>query len=81
MLVKNTDYNIASKTLGSSSGRIIRKNIMPKILPVIVQAGIFAIPNAISIDATLTFLGFGFVDGFKRTSLGKVLNNVMAASE
>lgn len=81
MLVKNTDYNTASLTLGSSSNRIIRKNILPKILPGIVQAGIFAVPNAISVDATLTFLNFGFVDGMEKTSLGKILNNIMPGTE
>lgn len=81
MLVKNTDYNTASVNLGSSSHRIIQKNIMPKILPIIVQAGIFAIPNAISVDSVLTFLNFGFVDGFEKTSLGKVLNDVMATTD
>ncbi|WP_031543283.1 oligopeptide ABC transporter permease OppC [Mesoplasma photuris] len=80
MLVKNTDYNTASVSLGSSSGRIISKNIMPRILPVIVQAGAFAIPNAISIDASLTFLGFGFVTGRKQTSLGQILNEIMAGT-
>lgn len=81
MLVKNADYNVASISLGSKSGRIIRRNILPKILPVIVQAGIFAIPNAISIDASLNFLNMGFVDGFSSTSLGRILNNIMAGSE
>ncbi|WP_036268834.1 oligopeptide ABC transporter permease OppC [Mesoplasma seiffertii] len=80
MLVKNTDYNTASISLGSSSGRIIQKNIMPKILPVIIQSGTFAIPNAISIDASLTFLGFGFIEGRKETSLGQILNEVMAGT-
>ncbi|WP_051350879.1 oligopeptide ABC transporter permease OppC [[Acholeplasma] multilocale] len=80
MLVKNTDYNTASVSLGSSSTRIINKNIMPKILPVIIQAGTFAIPNAISVDASLTFLGFGFVEGRKSTSLGAILNEIMAGT-
>ncbi|PPE05774.1 oligopeptide ABC transporter permease OppC [Williamsoniiplasma lucivorax] len=80
ILVKNTDYNTASVSLGSGSRRIITKNIMPKILPVIIQAGTFAVPNAISIDATLSFLGFGFTDGVKTTSLGKILNEIMAKS-
>lgn len=80
-LVKYRDYNIASVALGSRPNRILRKNILPKILPVIVQAGIFAIPNAISVDATLTFLNFGYVDGLKRTSLGKILNNVMSTTD
>ncbi|ATZ18890.1 oligopeptide ABC transporter permease [Williamsoniiplasma somnilux] len=80
MLVKNTDYNTASISLGSKPNKIIRKNIMPKILPVIVQTGAFAIPNAISIDSSLSFLGFAFTDGKSTTSLGKVLNNVMVGS-
>lgn len=83
MLVKNTDYNTASETLGSSSGKIITKNILPRILPVIVQTGTFAIPTAISLDATLSFLGFGYVNAADRTktSLGTIINNVMAGSE
>lgn len=80
MLIKNTDYNTASISLGSKPNKIIRKNIMPKILPVIVQTGAFSIPGAISIDASLSFFNFGFVDGQKSTSLGKILNNIMAGS-
>ncbi|AVP49302.1 oligopeptide ABC transporter permease OppC [Williamsoniiplasma luminosum] len=81
ILVKNTDYNTASISMGSSSGRIIKKNIMPKILPVIIQAGTFAVPGAISMDASLSFLNFGFTDGNKTTSLGKILNEVMSGSK
>ncbi|ASZ08856.1 ABC transporter permease [Mesoplasma chauliocola] len=76
MLVKNTDYNTASVSLGSSSYRIINKNIMPKILPVIVQTAAFAIPTAISIEASLAYLAFDFIpEG--QTSLGQILNQVM----
>lgn len=83
ILVKNTDYNTASMALGSSSQKIIRRNILPKILPVIVQTGTFAIPNAISLDATLSFLGFGYINlaDRKKTSLGTIINNVMAGSQ
>lgn len=83
ILVKNTDYNTASMALGSSSQKIIRRNILPKILPVIVQTGTFAIPNAISLDATLSLLGFGYINlaDRKRTSLGTIINNVMAGSQ
>lgn len=76
VLVKNTDYNTASVSLGSSSQKIIRKNIIPKILPVIVQTGAFAIPSAISIEASLSYLSFNFIPA-KKTSLGQILNEVM----
>ncbi|WP_106078798.1 oligopeptide ABC transporter permease OppC [Mesoplasma coleopterae] len=76
MLVKNTDYNTASVSLGSSSYRIINKNIMPKILPVIVQTAAFAIPTAISIEASLAYLAFDFIPA-GQTSLGQILNQVM----
>ncbi|ATZ17704.1 oligopeptide ABC transporter permease OppC [Mesoplasma melaleucae] len=76
MLVKNTDYNTASISLGSSSYRIINKNIMPKILPVIVQTTAFAIPTAISIEASLAYLAFDFIPA-GQTSLGQILNQVM----
>ncbi|AVN58708.1 oligopeptide ABC transporter permease OppC [Mesoplasma florum] len=76
MLVKNTDYNTASISLGSNSYRIINKNIMPKILPVIVQTAAFAIPTAISIEASLAYLSFDFIPK-GQTSLGQILNQVM----
>ncbi|KNG79054.1 oligopeptide ABC transporter permease OppC [Mycoplasma sp. HU2014] len=81
LLVRNSDYNIASVTLGSSSGKIIRKNIFPKILPILIQVAVFAIPTAISIEATISYLGQGFVDGSVKTSLGKILEIAVGGTE
>jgi len=83
MLVKNTDYNTASTFLGSNSGKIIFRNIMPRILPVIVQNASLAIPSAIGLDATLTFLGFGYIDAnnTKETSLGFILTSVLEGTQ
>ncbi|MDQ0567758.1 oligopeptide ABC transporter permease OppC [Mycoplasma yeatsii] len=81
LLVRNSDYNVASVTLGSSSGKIIRKNIFPKILPILIQVAVFAIPTAISIEATISYLGQGFVDGQKITSLGKILELAISGTE
>lgn len=80
MLVKNTEYNTASMTLGSSGRKIVTKNILPRILPVIVQTASFAIPNAIAIDSTLNYFGFSFIAAGERkiTSLGKILNLSLA---
>jgi len=83
MLVKNTDYNTASTFLGSNSGKIIFRNIMPRILPIIVQNASLAIPSAIGLDATLTYLGFGYIDpnNTKQTSLGAILTSVLDGTQ
>jgi len=83
ILVKNTDYNTASIFLGSRPGRIIMRNILPRILPVIAQTASLGIPSAIGLDATLTFLGFGYIDpsNTKQTSLGLILTRVLNGTE
>lgn len=82
MLTKNTEYNIASKVLGTPGHKIIRKNIMPKILPIIIQVSTFAIPNAIAIDSLLAFYGFGLVSSAtpEIATLGSILNEVFSDS-
>ncbi|AHB36588.1 oligopeptide ABC transporter permease OppC [Spiroplasma apis] len=82
MLVKNTEYNIASKVLGTPSSKIIRKNIMPKILPIVIQTASFAIPTAIAIDSLLAYYNFGFVTNtLDSASLGSILNELLLGSD
>ncbi|AEM68987.1 oligopeptide ABC transporter permease OppC [Mycoplasma putrefaciens] len=81
LAVRDSDYNVASLTLGSKSSKIIRKNILPKILPILIQVAVFSIPTAISIESTLSYLGQGFVDGIKTTSLGKILELAIGGTE
>ncbi|WP_156932150.1 hypothetical protein [Mesoplasma melaleucae] len=47
---------------------------MPKILPIVIQTCAFAIPEAIAIDSSLAYLGFGFISPDDRTkaSLGSI---------
>ncbi|AUF83398.1 ABC transporter permease [Mesoplasma syrphidae] len=79
ILTRNSEYNTASKVLGSNGPRIIRKNIMPKILPIIIQTCAFVIPEAIAIDSTLAYLGFGFIPQNNNSvaSLGSILNETL----
>ncbi|PPE04391.1 oligopeptide ABC transporter permease [Entomoplasma ellychniae] len=83
LLTRNAEYNIASKVLGSKGPKIIRKNIMPKILPIIIQTCAFVIPEAIAIDSTLAYLGFGFIpqNDNSKASLGSILNETLAGSD
>lgn len=83
LLTKNTEYNIASKVLGTPGHKIIRKNIMPKILPIVIQTSSFAIPNAIAIDSLLAYYGFGFIatTSNKDASLGSILNELLSNTD
>ncbi|AGR41468.1 oligopeptide ABC transporter permease OppC [Spiroplasma taiwanense] len=83
LLNKSKEFNIASKVLGSKGGKIIRKNILPSILPIIVQSIAFSIPAAIGIDSSLAYLGFGFVSvsDAKSASLGSMLTDLLSGSD
>ncbi|AKU79688.1 oligopeptide ABC transporter permease OppC [Spiroplasma turonicum] len=79
ILVRNAEYNVASKILGTKGPRIMVKNILPKILPIVIQTASFAIPNAIALDSLLAYYNFGFVnDLMDEASLGSILNEMIA---
>jgi len=81
LIIRNREYNIMSDLLGTSKFKIITKNILPKIAPIIVSIGAFAIPDAISIDTSISYLHFGFVDGTETTSLGYIVQNIISRTE
>jgi len=81
MIVRGREYNVASRTLGTNSFKILIKNVLPKIAPVIVSIGAFAIPDAISIDTSLSYLHYGFVDGIDKTSLGYLIQYVLQSNQ
>jgi dipeptide transport system permease protein len=57
--IKNYEYVLASKTFGTSTARIIRKNLLPNTMgPIIVQITL-TIPSAIFAEAFLSFIGLG----------------------
>lgn len=60
LIISNREYNVASKTLGTSPMRIIIYNLLPFILPVIITSISLEIPATISLETSLTFFGFGF---------------------
>ncbi len=57
--IKNYEFVLASKTFGTKTGRIIRKNLLPNTMgPIIVQMTL-SVPSAIFAEAFLSFLGLG----------------------
>lgn len=57
--IKNYEFVLASKTFGTKTARIIRKNLLPNTMgPIIVQMTL-TVPSAIFAEAFLSFLGLG----------------------
>ena len=59
LIINNREYNIASKTLGTSPWRIMIRNLLPFLLGVIITELSLMIPGMISSEVTLSFFGFG----------------------
>ncbi|MBQ3418945.1 MAG: ABC transporter permease [Erysipelotrichaceae bacterium] len=57
--VKEQEFVLASRTLGASKLRIIFSEILPNILGQVIVTSMFSIPNAIFLEAYLSFLGLG----------------------
>ena len=53
------EYNLASRTLGTPTLKIIVKNIMPQLVSVIVTTASQLLPSFISYEAFLSFFGLG----------------------
>lgn len=59
LTLKERDFVLAAKALGVSNGVIIRKHIIPNLMPQIIVAASLSIANAILDESTLSFLGYG----------------------
>lgn len=57
--IKENDYILAAKAVGSHSGRIIRKHILPNCISVIIISTALQIPSAIFTESYLSFIGLG----------------------
>lgn len=57
--VKEQEYVLAARTLGASKFRLIKDSIMPNIFGQVIITSMFSIPNAIFLEAYLSFLGLG----------------------
>lgn len=57
--IKNYEFVLASKSFGTKTARIIRKNLLPNTMgPIIVQMTL-TVPSAIFAEAFLSFIGLG----------------------
>jgi ABC-type dipeptide/oligopeptide/nickel transport system permease subunit len=57
--VKTNEYIDGARALGASDFAIVRRHVLPNILPPIIVATTLGLPSAIMIEAGLSFLGLG----------------------
>ena len=70
--IKNQEFVLASRTLGTSNATIIRKHLIPNISGIIIINTMFTIPGAIFFEAFLSFIGLGIVP--PDASLGSLID-------
>lgn len=73
IMYRDREYNLASRCLGTSLGRILAKNIFPYLISVIILRLALSIPATIALESTLSYLGIGM--GIDTPSLGILLRN------
>ncbi len=70
--LKQTEFVIASRSLGASGWRLIIRHFFPNILPIIIVAVTFQVTNAIFGEAFLSYIGLGIQPPL--TSWGKLVS-------
>ena len=69
IIIRDREYNLASRCLGTPITRIALKNILPFMTSVIVTLTATEIPSYISYEVFLSYIGMGMAD----MSLGKMI--------
>lgn len=57
--IKQTEYVLASRSIGTKKGAIIRKHILPNCLSVIIVSATLQVPSAIFTESFLSYIGLG----------------------
>ncbi len=72
MIIRDREYNLASKCLGTKTTTMITRNILPYLISVIMTYVSRAIPSYISYEVFLSYMGLGL--GVQYASLGKLIS-------
>ena len=72
LIIRDRDYNVASRTLGTSTWRIMTRNLLPYLVSVIMLRMALSIPGAIGSEVFITYIGLGLP--IEVCSLGNLIN-------
>lgn len=73
LIIRDREYNLASRCLGTPTYKVVIHNILPYLVSVIVTSIARDVPNYISYEVFLSFLGVGL--GSSDQSLGRMIQN------
>lgn len=71
MIIRDREYNLASRCLGTSTTKIITHNIFPYLISVIMTSVSRDVPSFISYEVFLSFIGVGLSEA--EPSLGRMI--------
>ena len=72
LIVRDRDFNLASRCLGTPVRRIVVKNLLPQMVSIIMLRMSLAIPGAIGSEVFLTYIGLGLP--LETPSLGNLVD-------
>ena len=72
LIIRDRDYNVASRCLGTPTWRIMMKNLLPYLVSVIMLRMALTIPAAIGNEVFITYIGLGLPVDIP--SLGNLIN-------
>jgi len=59
LIIRDRDYNLASRCLGTPTRRLVMKNLLPYLVSVIMLRMALSIPGAIGSEVFVTYIGLG----------------------
>ncbi len=77
MIIRDREYSLASRCLGTPVNRVITKNILPFLTSVIVTILATELPSYISYEVFLSFIGIGLSASVP--SLGRMIQQAQSA--
>lgn len=72
IIIRDRDFNLASRCLGTPTRRVITKNLLPQMVSVVMLRMALAIPGAIGSEVFLAYIGLGLPISIP--SLGNLVN-------
>ena len=73
LIIRDRDYNVASRCIGTPTFRIVLRNLLPYLVSVIMLRMALTIPEAIGNEVFITYIGLGL--SVETPSLGNLVND------
>ena len=73
LIIRDRDYNVASRCIGTPIHRIVLRNLLPYLVSVIMLRMALTVPAAIGSEVFVTYIGLGL--SVETPSLGNLIND------